>query len=165
MRIGVSAPDPYASQTAPTASPAGGRSGSTPFAAILDAMTTQAAAAPQTSRTSKAAPTDSGTAKEATQLDFTSMTRQELFDWMNSQLRAGKMTLDESTCFLGMTLKISAATGQQVDMATDTTRENFLERARLGIEGALWRHDQDLARRLRDTVDIMLRRQGEAAGV
>jgi len=69
------------------------------------------------------------------------MTRKEMFDWMNDQIRSGKMSLDESSPFLGMTMKISVATGQPVDMATDTTRINFVEKARLGIEGARSNND------------------------
>lgn len=45
------------------------------------------------------------------QSDFTSMTRKEMFDWMNEQIRSGKMSLDESSPFLGMTMKVSVATG------------------------------------------------------
>ena len=96
------------------------------------------------------------------QADFTSMTRQEIFDWMNSQIRNGTMSLDESSSFLGMTIKISVATGQPVDMATDTTRLNFMEKARLGIEGALSRNDPDLAKRLQAAIDIMTGQQGQA---
>lgn len=102
---------------------------------------------------------------EIKQVDFTSMTRQELFGWMNEQLRSGKMSFDESTPFLGMTLKISAATGQPVDMATDSSRVNFVEKARLGLEAALLRKDADSARSLQTALDIMQREQGQAIGV
>jgi len=99
------------------------------------------------------------------QADFTSMTRQEMFDWMNGQIRSGKMSLDESSPFLGMTMKISVATGQPADMATDTTRINFIEKARLGIEGALSRNDPELAKRLQIAMEIMHREQGQTIGV
>lgn len=95
-----------------------------------------------------------------TAADFTSMTRQELLDWMNAQIKSGRMTLDESTPFVGMTLKMSAVTQQPVDIATDATRENFLEKARLGLDGALWRKDEDEAKQLRFAIDTMLRYQG-----
>lgn len=94
------------------------------------------------------------------QSDFTSMTRKEMFDWMNEQIRSGKMSLDESSPFLGMTMKVSVATGQPVDMATDTTRINFVEKARLGIEGARSNNDPDLAKRLQAAIDVMLKQQG-----
>src|SRR3546814_5146097 len=38
--------------------------------------------------------------------DFTSMTRQELFDWTNGKINRGEMSLDDSSAFLGMTVKI-----------------------------------------------------------
>lgn len=97
-------------------------------------------------------------------VDFTSMTRQEMTDWMNEQIRTGKMSLDESAPFMGMTMKISVETGQPVDMATDTTRINFIEMARLGIEGARSLNDQKLAERLRMAIDKMHRSQGQATG-
>jgi hypothetical protein len=96
--------------------------------------------------------------------DFTSMTRQEMTDWMNEQIRTGKMSLDESAPFMGMTMKISVETGQPVDMATDTTRINFIEKARLGIEGAQSLNDQKLAERLQRAIDKMHRSQGQAIG-
>lgn len=96
--------------------------------------------------------------------DFTSMTRQEMSDWMNEQIRTGKMSLDESAPFMGMTMKISVETGQPVDMATDTTRINFIEKARLGIEGARSLNDQKLAERLQMAMDRMHRSQGQAIG-
>ncbi len=100
------------------------------------------------------------------QADFTSMTRQEMFDWMNGEIRSGKMSLDESSPFLGMTIKIPVAAGQQpIDMATDTTRINFIEKARSGIEGALSRNDQDLADRLKMTIELMHKGQGNRIGV
>ena len=99
------------------------------------------------------------------QADFTSMTRKELFDWMNDQIRGGKMSLDESSPFLGMTMKVSVATGQPVEMATDKTRINFVEKARSGIEGARANNDPELAKRLQAAIDVMLRQQGHALGI
>lgn len=92
--------------------------------------------------------------------DFTSMTRQELFDWMNGQIRSGNMTFDESTAFLGMTVKLSAATGQPVEMATDTTRIDFTEKARQGIEFYTSLFDYAAVERLQDALDTMQRSQG-----
>lgn len=96
--------------------------------------------------------------------DFTSMTRQGMTDWMNEQIRTGKMSLDEGAPFMGMTMKISVETGQPVDMATDTTRINFIEKARLGIEGARSFNDQKLAEGLQRAMDKMHRSQGQAIG-
>ncbi|MBY0409070.1 MAG: hypothetical protein K2Q97_02840 [Burkholderiaceae bacterium] len=128
---------------------------------------TRASTAPDTNPASfssalSAATAESSTAKQA---DFTGMTRKEMFDWMNDRIRSGKMSLDESSPFLGMTMKISVATGQPVDMATDTTRINFVEKAGWGIEGARSNNDPDLAKRLQAAIEVMRRYQGEALGV
>lgn len=87
--------------------------------------------------------------------DFTSMTRQELSDWINEQLRNGDMTLDESTPFLGMTIRVSAATGQPVEMATDMTRFNFIDRARDGMDFARSRFDYATVEQLQDAIAMM----------
>lgn len=89
--------------------------------------------------------------------DFTSMTRKEMFDWMNDQIRSGKMTVDESSPFLAMTMKIEATTGQPVDMDKDSARINFIENARLGIEGARLHNNPDLVLRLQAAIETMLR--------
>lgn len=109
-----------------------------------------------------AATAESSTAKPA---DSTNMTRKEMFDWMNEQIRSGNMSLDESSPFLGMTMKISVATGQPVDMATDATRINFAEKARLGMEGARSNNDPDLAKRLLAAIEVMRKYQGQALDV
>jgi hypothetical protein len=102
-----------------------------------------------------AANSETSTAKKP---DFTGTTRKAVFDWMNDQIQCGKMTFEESGVFLGMTMKISVATGQPVDMATDTTRINFIEKASLGIEGARSRNDFDLIKRLQSAIDTMNRK-------
>jgi hypothetical protein len=96
---------------------------------------------------------------EGEALDFTSMTRQDLFDWMNEQLRSGEMSFDESSPFLGMTLKISAATGEPVDMATDISRIDFTEKARQGIDFYQSHFDYASADALQAALDRMLGRQ------
>ncbi len=93
------------------------------------------------------------------------MTRQEMFDWMNDQIRSGKMSLIDGTPFLRMKIKISVKSGQPVDMATDNTRVNFMEKARQGVEAALSRNEQDLADRLKRTIEIMHINQGATFGV
>lgn len=99
-------------------------------------------------------------AAESARPDFTNLTRQGMFDWMNSQIRSGEMSLDASSAFLGMTMKISAATGKPVDMASDTTRIDFTEKARQGIEFFQSRFDQASAKKLQDALHLMQRGKG-----
>ncbi|WP_306605273.1 hypothetical protein [Azonexus sp.] len=143
MKISTETPNLYTNQRTPT--PGKAHTNSTSFSAALTA-----------------AKTETSTVKPA---DFTSMTRQEMFDWMNDQIRSGKMSLDESSPFLGMTMKISVATGQPVNMSTDFERFNFVEKARLGVEGARSRNDQDSAKNLQRAIEIMQRNQGQAINI
>ncbi len=136
MKISTETTHPYTSQRAQTPSATSAKA--TSFAARLATAT--------------------GENSTGKQVDFANMTRQDLFDWMNNQIRSGKMSLDESSPFLGMTMKVAVAAGpQSSEMAADTTRINFIEKARLGIEGALSRNDQDLANRLTMAIDLMRR--------
>lgn len=98
----------------------------------------------------------------ASDIDFKNTTRQEVFDWMNGEIRAGRMTVDESTPFLGMTLKMSATTFQPVDMATDEEHINFVHKAQLGIEWADAHGQRDQAAYLRHAVEIMQRVEAQS---
>lgn len=153
MRIDTVTSHQYSSQRTGPKNSIESNNDSASFASILNTKVAQSAS------------TDLSESKNFNRADFTSMTRQEMFDWMNDQIQTGKMSLDESSPFLGMTMKISVATGQPVDMGTDTTRVNYVEKARLGIEGALSRNDLDLAKRLQAAINIMNRQQGQAIGV
>ena len=103
--------------------------------------------------------------EDATALDFTSMTRKDLMDWVNEKITSGEMTFDESSPFLAMTLKISAVTNEPVDMATDTSRIDFIEKAFAGIERAILDNDLETAESLKYARDLMLMYQGKDLGV
>lgn len=105
-----------------------------------------------------------GTA-DVKQADFTNMTRQEMRDWMNNEIRSGKMTLDESSPLIGMTMKIPVGGGSEIPAAGDNERIDFTKRARLGIEGALSRNDPEAAKVLQSALDIMMKYQGQTIGV
>jgi hypothetical protein len=145
MKVEMSRVYPAASQRSPVPTP----SGAADFASMLSART------PEMRDASSSTSGGQGP-------DFTSMTRQELFDWMNDRIRNSDMSLDESSPFLGMTVRISVATGEPVDMTTDTTRFDFTERARQGIEYALAHLDLAAAGRMQDALDRMLRARNGA---
>jgi len=98
-------------------------------------------------------------------IDFSNATRQELFDWMNERIRSGKMTLDESAAFLAMTVQFDLQTLKPVDMATDTTRVDFLEKAQTGIEWARYNYDEADEARWRTTLATMEKLQAVAQGI
>jgi len=117
------------------------------------------------SKTSQSDSATSSVATTAKHADFTTMTRQEMRNWVNDKIRTGEMSIDESTPFVGMTLAVSVQDFQIVDSATDVTRIDFLGKARLGIEGALSRNDVKEAAQLQAAVNTMLHFQGQAMGV
>jgi hypothetical protein len=89
--------------------------------------------------------------------DFTSMTRQEMRDWINDQIRSGKMTVDESTPLVSMTAKVRVSDGEIVPAIGDNERIDFIQRAGVGIEGAISRSDGKLAARWQAALNVMLR--------
>lgn len=98
-------------------------------------------------------------------VDFTDMTRQQLFDWMNSQIKSGKMSFEESSAFLGMTVTVSVDTGQTVGISDDTTTLNFMDIAQQGIEGAKSRNDTVMLDLLEKAMTTMRREQGAVTGL
>ena len=85
------------------------------------------------------------------QPDFTSMTRKEMFDWMNGKIRNGEMSLDDSSAFLGMTMRIPVGATQGTSVALDSReRVDFVQMTQNGIAGALSRND-DLTRKMLET--------------
>lgn len=115
-------------------------------------------------KTKETSNTATGTV-DVKQVDFTNMTRQEMRDWMNDEIISGKMTLDESAPLMLMTMKIPVGGGFEIPAASDNERIDFMERARMGIEGALSRDDLEAAKKLQAAVDIMLANQGQKIGV
>lgn len=68
-------------------------------------------------------------ASSTKQVDFTSMSRQELRDWTNSQIRSGEMSLDDSRPFMAMSMKIPVSGGLGSCPPAVTTR-NITSRRR-----------------------------------
>lgn len=107
--------------------------------------------------------TSSGDVRRA---DFTDMTRQDLREWVNAQIRSGQMTLDESTPFVGMTIALPVnGDFAAAERAMREDRVDFLALTRAGIKGAYWRHDDQAAARLESALQIMQRAQGRTTGI
>ncbi|MEO7383333.1 MAG: hypothetical protein ABIU18_00200 [Novosphingobium sp.] len=95
------------------------------------------------------------------QVDFTNMTRQEMRDWSNGQIRSGKISLDDSRPFMAMTMKIPVSGGTgEVPAANDGERFDFTQKVRAGIEGAVSRNDDVTRQMLQSAMAIMQRYQG-----
>jgi hypothetical protein len=101
------------------------------------------------------------------QVDFGSMTRSELRDWTNSEIRNGEISLDEGFPFIAMTMKIpvSGEYGGEVSAASDTERFDFNQKVRDGIEGALSRNDTESLKMLQSAMSIMEKYQGRTIGI
>jgi hypothetical protein len=142
MKIDTGTSTLYATQRAQ--SPAAGRANSASFAAVL-------------STTSK--PEASG----VKQADFTSMTRQEMRDWTNDQIRSGQMSLDDGRPFMAMTMNIPVSGGAVA--GNEAERVDFTQTARAGIAGALERNDQVTRKMLESAMTLMEQFQGQTIGI
>jgi len=93
------------------------------------------------------------------------MTRRDMRDWINTQIRSGEMSLDDSRPFMAMTMKIPAAGGAELAVENDSTRYDFMQQARDGILGARSRSDDATLKMLQSAISIMLRQPRQAGGV
>ncbi|MBD8662005.1 hypothetical protein IFT59_01960 [Rhizobium sp. CFBP 8752] len=104
-------------------------------------------------------------AEDAEQTDFASMTRQEMQEWSNEQIRSGNMSLDEGLPFMAMTMKIpvGGGTAGALQASDDGERVDFTEKVRAGIEGAMSRHDEVTRGMLEKAMETMQQYQDETA--
>ncbi|MFT3937801.1 hypothetical protein [Rhodopseudomonas sp.] len=95
--------------------------------------------------------------------DFTQMTHQQLFDWINSKIASGEMSFDESSTFISMTVSMPVDGSSLAP--DDTQKVDFMQSVRSGMERALQTNDTDLFARLQTALQTMQRFQGEVRGV
>lgn len=117
--------------------------------------------------TASATPSSTGTSKSAgvQQLDFTNMTRQEMRDWINGQVKSGAMSLEESAPFSAMTMKIPVGGGGDFPAAGDNQRIDFTRKINEGIQGALSRNDMVTMQMLQSALATTQSNQGRAIGI
>jgi hypothetical protein len=149
MKIDTSTSRLYASQSAQLSTASDDTSAS--FSAALSTATAGAS---------------TSDAQDAEQTDFTSMTRQEMQDWSNEQIRSGNMSLDEGLPFMAMTMKIpvGGGTAGELQAFDDGERVDFTEKVRAGIEGAMSRHDEVTRGMLEKAMETMQQYQDETSG-
>ncbi|RYG86483.1 MAG: hypothetical protein EON58_21690 [Alphaproteobacteria bacterium] len=146
MKIDTSTSRLYASQSAQLSTASDDTSAS--FSAALSTATAGAS---------------TSDAEDAEQTDFTSMTRQEMQEWSNEQIRSGNMSLDEGLPFMAMTMKIpvGGGTAGELQASDDGERVDFTEKVRAGIEGAMSRNDEDTRTMLEKAMETMQQYQDE----
>ena len=139
--------------TLPVRSPI--RTESTGFAAILIATEEQATAVAGVSGQKSLA--------SASTVDFTSMTRRDLFDWMNDKIKSGEMSLDDSRGFLGMASQMAVGADLNAAiMPDDQERVDFVQAARTRLSNALERREVGLADLMKTTISVMQDHQAMA---
>lgn len=87
--------------------------------------------------------------------DFSNMSRKDLFDWMNTQIKNGNMSLDDSSGFLGLTLNMPV-NGNNAS-PSNQEKVNFFELVQGGMQWARQRNDEAQLKTLQTTLSIMQR--------
>ncbi|MEI8170487.1 MAG: hypothetical protein WCG50_12475 [Rhodoferax sp.] len=126
----------------------------------------QASAADRSATSFSAALTTTQT-DSTKQADFSNMTRHDMRDWVNTQIRSGEMSLDDSRPFMAMTMKIpvGGGLGGELPAESDGTRYDFTQKVRDGIQGALSRNDETSVKILESAMKIIQRYQGQTIGL
>ena len=126
----------------------------------ITANAAQAANAPQ-------AVEDAPRAETAKPVDFSRMTRCELFNWTNEQVRNGNMTLEESFPFVllssdGLSLDAIGLEG----LSADQTCYNYVQIAQDGLAQAQTREDgAKMVKWWESVLSVMQRFQGQSMSV
>lgn len=137
------------------------RIGATPY---FPPQTYQAARAPAISTGDNQQA--SGSASSA--LDFTSMSRSDLRDTVNSLIKSGKLSLDDTTglvAMMGPAVSSYAGQGGPSAATYDSSPFDALSALRTAIDGANWRHDDKNAAMFERTLTALQRLQGTVAGL
>jgi len=95
--------------------------------------------------------------------DFTHMTRAGLADWVNSQIKSGQMSLDDSTAFVSMTVKIPVG-GTYTGLDSQES-VNFMQMAQGGITWAQQNNDPAMVEQLQAALGVMQKNQGQTTSV
>ncbi|WP_341668619.1 hypothetical protein [Alcaligenes sp. SDU_A2] len=90
------------------------------------------------------------------------MTIDELQAWMNTKIRNGDLSLDESRPFMAMTINIPAENNSK---KTGVAKIDFLEKAQEGIKNARLKNDTTTLKMLEAAINLMQHHQGKTIGV
>ena len=135
------------------------------YATLLGKSSGSTTASSSTAEAASTSASTSSLGSSTSTVDFTHMTRQQLSDWVSGQVKSGQMSVKDSIPFFSLTFKFDQATGQQVDMSTDTTTYNFLNVAQNAVAGAQSMHNDVAAAALQNALTIMQNVQDASAGV
>ncbi|AEY69548.1 hypothetical protein AH2_00038 [Burkholderia phage vB_BceS_AH2] len=135
------------------------RIGATPY--FPPQTTFQAARAP-------AGSTDDNQQASGQGLDFTSTSRSSLRDTVNSLIKSGKLSLDDSSGLVGMmgpAATTYAGNGGPSAATYDSSPFDALSALRTAIDGANSRHDDKSAAVFSRTLSALQQLQGTVAGL
>ena len=110
-----------------------------------------------------AADANRGSAGSVETTDFTHMTRKDLAEWVNTEIKNGEMSLDGSEAFMGMTMKIPV-NGAYAGL-DDREQVNFMQSAQDGVAWARQHADGDMVKSLEAALGAMQKSQGQVSAV
>jgi hypothetical protein len=131
---------------------------------LLGSMNTQETAfsIPGGSESSATASTPNQGSASSTRVDFTHMTSRQLLNWINTQIASGKMSLDESSNYLGLTLNGMPLDPGADDSWRDAPRD-YIADLNAGLDGAQFRGDKKEIASLLKMLDYLKQLQTDRA--
>lgn len=115
--------------------------------------------AKSTSKSEQVANVDHASEPASNAPNFRSMTVADLRDWVNNELDQGRMTLDESSAFIGLGLVIPNGNEESNHYALNVEKRNFISSAQGHIEYAKFINDPVYEGKFQTALDIMNRSQ------
>jgi hypothetical protein len=143
-------------------------SGANAYAYLQDASSVKRTNAGTTSSAGSAPDASSNSAGQASEgsiqtIDFTHITRAGLADWVNAQIKSGRMSLQDSSTFVSMTVKIPVNGGYTGLDSQESV--NFMQLAQSGMTWAQQNNDPEMLKHLQTALGVMQANQGQTAGV
>ena len=129
------------------------------FSSLIKSDEGETADSGKTTQSSQTSQNSSGVA----QTDFTKMTNQQMRDWINGQIRSGKMTLDESSSLIGLTM--DSPVGSNALSSGNSNSINFLQKIQDGLDGAKSRNDVASQQTLETAMGLLQKHQGQITKV
>ena len=91
------------------------------------------------------------------------MTRKDLAEWVNTKIKNGEMSLDDSGAFMVMTMKMPV-NGVYAGL-DDSAQVNFMQSVQDGVAWARQHSNGDMLKSLEAALGAMQKYQGQVSGV
>lgn len=116
--------------------------------------------AKSTSKSEQVANVDHASKPASSAPNFRSMTASDMLEWTNGEISAGRMTIDESSGFIGMVIMVDPSLeSESYEAAFNNQKHDFISVAQGQLEYAEQTSNHSVAEWFQTALDIMNRSQ------